>query len=189
MASLVDSKAEFARRAKDLIGDSAVPKLLAESIDTFATLAYAVADQPNHIDETKLDALSKKVWAPDSPTLGQIGALRRLSFEGLTFSLQDLKNRGDPEASSVKQLPAHEHERRRSQQVARLKGVLMEGELGQETPLWTRPQPCCATASYATSRRPAASAGMLKSRRRERTRTSCPWKTVRSPLARVQHGP
>ena len=125
MASLVDSKAEFERRAKELLGDAAVPKLLGESIGTFATLAYAVADQPNHIDEAKLDALSKKVWTPDAPTLGQAGALRRLSFEGLTFSrsLQDLKNRGDPEASSVKPLPAHERE------VARLKGVLMEGDL------------------------------------------------------------
>ena len=129
MASLVDSKAEFERRAKDLVGDAAVTKLLAESIDTFATLAYAVADQPNHIDDGKLDALSKKLWSPNVPTLGQVGALRRLSFEGLTFSLQDLKNRGDPEASSVKQLPAHEREHRRTQQAARLKGVLMEGDL------------------------------------------------------------
>ena len=46
MASLVDSKAEFSRRAKEFLGDSAVPNLLAGSIDTFATLAYAVADQP-----------------------------------------------------------------------------------------------------------------------------------------------
>ena len=94
MASLVDSKAEFSRRAKELLGDSAVPNLLAESIDTFATLAYAVADQPNHIYEAKLEALAKKVWSPSAPTLGQTGALKRLSFEGLMFSLQ-LKNRGD----------------------------------------------------------------------------------------------
>ena len=36
-----------------------MPNLLAESIDTFAALAYAVADQPNHIDEAKLEALAK----------------------------------------------------------------------------------------------------------------------------------
>ena len=129
MTSLVDSKAEFSWRAKELLGDSAVPNLLAESIDTFAALAYAVADQPNRIDEAKLEALAKKVWSPNAPTLGQTGALKRLSFEGLTFSLQDLKNRGDPEASSVKQLAAHEREHRRTQQVARLKGVLTEGDL------------------------------------------------------------
>ena len=130
MASLVDSKAEFERRTKELLGEASVPKMQKENIESFATLAYAVADQPNHIDEKKLDALAQKLFAPDAPTLGQTGALKRLCFEGLTFSLQDLKNRGDPEGSSVKPLPAaHEREHRRTQQVQRLRGVLMEGEL------------------------------------------------------------
>ena len=92
MASLVDSKAEFERRAKELLGDACVPKLQKVNIESFTTLAYAVADQPNHIDEKKL-ALAQKLFAPDVPTLGQTGALKRLCFEGLTFSLQDLKNR------------------------------------------------------------------------------------------------
>ena len=39
-----------------------------ENIESFATLAYAVADQPNHIDEKKLDALAQKLFAPDAPT-------------------------------------------------------------------------------------------------------------------------
>ena len=129
MASLVDSKAEFTRRAKELLGDTFFPNIVAETIESFATLAFSVADQPNHIDDAKLDALAKKVFKTQTPTLGQSGALRRLAFEGLAFSLQDLKNRGDPEASSCKTLPSHEREHRRTDQVARLKGVLMEGEL------------------------------------------------------------
>ena len=129
MASLVDSKAEFTRRAKELLGETFFPNIVAETIESFATLAFSVADQPNHIDDAKLDALAKKVFKTQTPTLGQSGALRRLAFEGLAFSLQDLKNRGDPEASSCKTLPSHEREHRRTDQVSRLKGVLMEGEL------------------------------------------------------------
>ena len=122
MASLVDSKAEFTRRAKELLGETFFPNIVAETIESFATLAFSVADQPNHIDDAKLDALAKKVFKTQTPTLGQSGSLRRLAFEGLAFSLQDLKNRGDPEASSSKTLPSHEREHRRSDQVARLQG-------------------------------------------------------------------
>ena len=129
MASLVDSTAEFSRRAKELLGETFFPNIVAETIESFATLAFSVADQPNHIDDAKLDALAKKVFKTQTLTLGQSGSLRRLAFEGLAFSLQDLKNRGDPEASSSKTLPSHEREHRRSDQVARLKGVLMEGDL------------------------------------------------------------
>ena len=103
MASLVDSKAEFSRRAKELLGETFFPNIVAENIESFATLAFSVADQPNHIDDGKL--------------------------AGLAFSLQDLKNRGDPEASSAKTLPSHEREHRRAEQVTRLKGVLLEGDV------------------------------------------------------------
>ena len=129
MASLVDSKAEFTRRAKELLGETFFPNIVAENIESFATLAFSVADQPNHIDDGKLADLAKKVFKNHNPTLGQTGSLRRLAFEGLAFSLQDLKNRGDPEASSAKTLPSHEREHRCAEQVTRLKGVLLEGDV------------------------------------------------------------
>ena len=112
-----------------LLGETFFPSIVAENIESFATLAFSVADQPNHIDDGKLADLAKKVFKNQSPTLGQTGFLRRLAFEGLAFSLQDLKNRGDPEASSAKTLPSHEREHRRAEQVFRLKGVLLEGDV------------------------------------------------------------
>ena len=129
MVSLVDSKAEFKSRAEDLLGSDPFKNLVKENVESFAALAFSVADQPNHIDDSKLEDLAKKIFPAPGPTLGHAGALRRLAFEGLAFSLQDLKDRGDPEASSKKYLPSHEREHKRKEQVARLTGVLLEGDL------------------------------------------------------------
>ena len=129
MVSLVDSKAEFKSRAEDLLGSDPFKNLVKENVESFAALAFSAADQPNHIDDSKLEDLAKKIFPAPGPTLGHAGALRRLAFEGLAFSLQDLKERGDPEASSKKCLPSHEREHKRKEQVARLTGVLMEGDL------------------------------------------------------------
>ena len=80
----------------------------------------SLSDQPNHIDDSKLEDLAKKIFPAPGPTLGHAGALRRLAFEGLAFSLQDLKDRGDPEASSKKYLPTKESTRGKSKLPASL---------------------------------------------------------------------
>ena len=123
MANFVDSEAEF-KRCTELV----LQALYGEAIKTFGTLAFAVADQPDRVDEAQVKSLTTRL-SGDNPTLGIQAGVKRLAFEGLTHSLQDLKLRSDPDASSTGPLPTLEREAKRSNQETRLTGILIEGEL------------------------------------------------------------
>ena len=127
MASLVDSGAEFRSRALQLLGEESSEKLPAADVRTFGSLAYAVADQPDRISDAHFDELVKKVFPADI-SVGFKAAVRRLAFESLTFSIQDLKLRVEGDSVTPKSLPLHEREERRAAQVARLRGVVIEGD-------------------------------------------------------------
>ena len=127
MTTYVDSEAEFSKRCTELVGSEGLRAFHQEAIKTFGTLAFAVADQPDRVDETQLTELTRKLFG-DSPSLGTKAGVKRLAFEGLTHSLQDIKLRSDPEASSSRPLPTLEREAKRKSQETRLRGVLIEGE-------------------------------------------------------------
>ena len=76
----------------------------------------------------RLTEVVEKVFGT-SPSLRVEAAVRRLSFEGLTFSLQDMKARSDPDLTVSRPMPLGEREDKRAAQVKRLLGVLIEGEL------------------------------------------------------------
>jgi len=127
MSSLVDSVAEFKSRAQQLLGEDDAQKLLTNDIKSFGELAYSVADQPDRISDARFDEIVKKVF-PADVSLGTKAAVRRLAFESLTFSIQDLKMRMEGDSVASKTLPLHEREERRAKQVARLRGVVIEGD-------------------------------------------------------------
>ena len=111
MASLVDSSAEFWSRSAQLLSEDLAQKLYDHDIRSFWTLAFAVA-----------------VFG-ENASVGAQAAVRCLAFEGLTFSLQDLKARSDGgDASSSRPLPLHEREDRKKKQAQRLSGLLLEGD-------------------------------------------------------------
>ena len=63
------------------------------------SLAFAVAEQPDRISESKFTALLKKCFG-NAVTLGVESALGRLAFEGLTHSLQNIKLRSNSDAAA-----------------------------------------------------------------------------------------
>ena len=133
MASILDSTAEFSKRCQELLPADQATKLEPEDIKTFGGLAFAVAEQPDRISESKFTALLKKCFG-NTVTLGVESALRRLAFEGLTHSLQDIKLRSDGDAAASRPVPTFEREDLRAAQVAKLKGILIEGELEPALP-------------------------------------------------------
>ena len=104
MSSLVDSAAEFKTRAKQLLGNDCADKLLAADVQTFGSLAYVVADQPDRISDARFEELLKKVYPADvslkrseKGTLTQKRLLADLNPELRTVI------RGNPESETVYQ--------------------------------------------------------------------------------------
>ena len=128
MASILDSKAEFKKRATELLGQADADRFATQRIDTFGSLAYSVAEQPDKISDERLEKVTAELFG-EAATLGTKSAVRRLAFEGLTHSLQDIRLRSEPDTHSTRALPAFEREDLRTTQVARLKGLLIEGDL------------------------------------------------------------
>ena len=127
MASLVDSEASFRHRVQELLGSTEYDAFKREGLASYASLAFAVCDQPDRVSETLFDAMCVKVFT--TPTLGQRSAVRRLVFEGMTFVLNELKHRMDAGDLPPRALPLQEREERRQRQVDRLCGLIIEGEL------------------------------------------------------------
>ena len=128
MASILDSKVEFRKRCEELMGADPTSKLVAQGLDTFGLYAFAVADQADRLSDTKLADLTHKVYGAD-PTLGVQSALRRLAFEGLAHSCHDMRLRSEADSVASRPVPALEREAKRTEQVSRLKGLLLEGDL------------------------------------------------------------
>ena len=128
MASILGSKVEFRKRCEELMGADPTSKLVAQGLDTFGLYAFAVADQADRLSDTKLADLTNKVYG-DDPTLGVQSALRRLAFEGLAHSCHDMRLRSEADSVASRPVPALEREAKRTEQVSRLKGLLLEGDL------------------------------------------------------------
>ena len=95
---------------------------------TFGTLAFSVAEQPDKISDTKLNEVLTKAFGANA-SIGVTAAVRRLAFEGLTYSLQDIRIRSELDHAATRPVPTGEREDLRKTQVTKLKGILIEGEL------------------------------------------------------------
>ena len=113
MTSVVDSRAHFLKRCRDMgMTDRAVNSLTTGNLDTTGKLAFAIG-QPGH----PLDAAEFGVFAQN--TLGAMinqadtAVLKRLVFEGHTLVLGQLRELvTDPNAAASRKLPAVEREHR-----------------------------------------------------------------------------
>ena len=128
MASILDSEAEFTKRCSELLPDDQKDKLQAQDVKTFGTLAFSVAEQPDKISDTKLNEVLTKAFGANA-SIGVTAAVRRLAFEGLTYSLQDIRIRSELDHAATRPVPTGEREDLRKTQVTKLKGILIEGEL------------------------------------------------------------
>ena len=91
--------------------------------ENFWYACFSVAEQPDKISDTKLNEVLTKA------SIGVTAAVRRLAFEGLTYSLQDIRICSELDHAATRPVPTGEREDLRKTQVTKLKGILIEGEL------------------------------------------------------------
>ncbi|CAE7512822.1 ubiad1 [Symbiodinium sp. CCMP2592] len=125
--TLVESKAVFLERAKRVgLPQEAVDRLVAQTIDTMAKLAFAPCQPGETPTEESLSALIKVGGA--APPLGSIAAVRHLVFEAQTLLVSQTKALVENKENEVKELaPAERRERIRAQ-ANKLRGITMSGQ-------------------------------------------------------------
>lgn len=125
--TLVESKAVFLERAKRVgLPQDAVDRLIAQSIDTMAKLAFAPCQPGETPTEEALSNLIKV--GATAPPLGSIAAVRHLVFEAQTLLVSQTKALVENKENEVKELaPAERRERIRAQAL-KLTGITMAGQ-------------------------------------------------------------
>lgn len=132
MASLADSKAHFAARAKECgVPDAVLANLSASGVTTLGHLAFSLNRPGADFDETKFDDWLKTVNGGVAPTIGATAAARRLHFEAevvLAASLKAAIESPSAESSTPKPLPYAEKNARMLQLKTSLPGLNLEGQ-------------------------------------------------------------
>ncbi|CAJ1388422.1 unnamed protein product [Effrenium voratum] len=126
--SFIDSKAAFEQRCNELSAPAGLYDLLiAQQVDTFSSLAYAIATPNRSPTDMEFDTFANQVFG--SPTLGQMSLLRRIHFESCTFILQHLKSQvaGDTQ-DGIRNLPFAEKQARFEAARTKLSGFIIQGE-------------------------------------------------------------
>ena len=126
--TLVDSVAAFEARCNEIddTGQLSIT-LTRQGINTFSSMAFALGTPNQPPTEAVFDTFATRLFV--TPSMGQIGKLRRILFESQTYVLAQLKLAvtGDQSAGS-KKLPLPEKQARLADIKTRLNGVVLEGE-------------------------------------------------------------
>ena len=133
MTSLVESKAHFEKRCKDMgMSDNAYNSLAVARLDTLGKIALSVTQpgQPGQpLAQDAFDAFARNVLGA-MMTQSDAAVLKRIIFEAHTMVLGQLRELvTDPNAAATRKLPAVEREHRMTQLKARLTGVVLERQL------------------------------------------------------------
>lgn len=121
--ALVDSATSFEKRCDELLAGLR-QKLVAQSIDWFAVLAFALGSPQNQVSDSDMTDFAAKVFG-DAATLGNMSVLRRLHFEACTLLMADMKHQVTSVDASepLRKLPFVEKQTRLSAQKKRLVGL------------------------------------------------------------------
>ena len=128
---MLDSSAVFESRAEQIgVNAAELERLRTLNINTFGKFAFAANYTPGQADETPLITLISLVCNADPAPPDRIPLVRRLFYESYTMANADLRSRieqrdGDP----PKKLAQAERSSRYVDQVARLTGLDLTGEL------------------------------------------------------------
>ena len=128
---MLESKAAFHARAKEIgLNDAEIAVLASESHDTFGTFAFACNYVPGQADESALLELAARITSTDPAPAGRIPFIRRLVFESYTMAASDLRSRVErKDDDAPRKLAVAERAARHGEQVGRLKGLTLRGEL------------------------------------------------------------
>jgi hypothetical protein len=132
MTSL-DSAAVFEARALDIgLSEAELKVLHTKGWDTFGRLAFSCGFVPGGSDETPLLRLASIITecGAQQPDDSRLAIIRRLFFESYTLAAADLKNRIERTDDDLpRRLANPERFRRHSDQVQRLNGLSLTGEM------------------------------------------------------------
>ena len=130
MAQTLDSEAVFKRKAGEAgLPQAALDHLLINGVNTYSKLAYAVTTPGTTPTEEGLRVLINRAH-PDQVPVGTVSALRRLTFEGQTMVIAQIRKtvEGGEGAKPAELAPAERDHRIRAQRT-RLVGLEVAGQL------------------------------------------------------------
>lgn len=136
MSTLLDSQSVFVERSKAVgLSQDSIDSLTAAHIDTLNKLAFCSSFRIGNNDDTALIAAlnaarTSHLGANNDATPGDTASFRRLHFEASTMSLAELKMRVErTDDSTPKKIPLAERANRYNEQVLRLGGLDLSGDL------------------------------------------------------------
>ena len=130
MTSIVDSKAHFLKRCREVgLSDRAVNALIANGFGTLGTLAFGVGQPGVALVDGEFQTFARNSLGALA-SIAEISTLKRLVFESHTMLLALLREQvSNPQASASRPLPAVEREAKLRDLRARLGGVVREQQL------------------------------------------------------------
>jgi len=136
MSTLLDSISVLVERAKAVgLTQESIDSLLASQVDTLNKIAFCSSFRLGSADDTALvkalnDARTAHLGGGNDATAGDTASFRRLHFEASTMSLAELKMRVErTDDSGPKKIPLAERSNRYNDQVVRLGGLDLTGDL------------------------------------------------------------
>ena len=131
--SLIESAAAFSQRCDEIIADGSLRNALnAQEIRSHSAMAFSMGTPQMTPTEDQFNALAGRVFG-GAVTVGQMSAIRRIHFESTTLVISSVKERvsseGAEKGEGIRRVPLAEKKQCREEQLARLSGVAMVGEL------------------------------------------------------------
>ena len=102
-----------------------------QGLKSYRSLAFALGTPQTAPNEAAYEGLAAKVYATATPSLGDLATVRQLHFEATTLVIQTYKELVSQEfaESTMRKLPLPEKRARRDNQIRRLSGLSIEGEM------------------------------------------------------------
>ena len=130
MTSIVDSKAHFLKRCREVgLSDRAINALTANGFETLGTLAFGVGQPGVALVDSQFQTFARNCLGALA-TIAEISTLKRLVFESHAMLLAQLREQvSNPQASASRPLPVVEREAKLRDLRAQLGGVVTEQQL------------------------------------------------------------
>ena len=130
MTSIVDSKAHFSKRCAEIgMSTRALASLVANGYETIGMLAFAIGQPGVPLVEDTIQQFARTTFGVAAP-MADVTALKRMVFESHTLVLAQLREQvANPDAATMRKLPAVERKAKMRGLRARLTGVVVEHQL------------------------------------------------------------
>ena len=131
--SLAESTAAFFQRCDEISPDGALKAALdAQEIKTHSAMAFTMGTPQMPPTDEQFNLLAQRVFGA-APNVGQMSSIRRIHFESTTLVISTIREKvtsdGAEKGDATKKVPLAEKKQRREDQLARLSGITMTGEL------------------------------------------------------------